>query len=354
MEKRIELAEVETEFEHDICEIPDYTGRLSRSLKFTIPSGSKGKKITFPVSAEGDFTDIAFNACSFRHPVPSLVQEGDGYYAAQGFEVAIGEYDTVIVPYSPFDRFEIEVLTDEADVLILNDLRCTKDVMPQDLLQGFLAMELPKIPLGEVQVQCGDTEVQLPLVLPTDSVVEIDGERYQLEVVGIRATFKDEATRRVPRDYRGECYLVTTARIGYYDQDVAFPSVVLWYSSPTPDLRAVRREEYRVFGQDAWIKARTQYEKWTVHIEVMGASAELIQHVAGYVRRFLETNRVYVNGKRFTFEWTQAAVDTDPTTYLDIKPSVAYVVEISLQEEFLWQVVQKGSGRLRSVIPRLG
>lgn len=353
MEKRLELDKIETDFQYELCEISDYTGRESRSFKFIIPSGSRGKKIVFPVGCDGDFVDIAFNAHSFRHPTFSLTAGGQGYYAAQGFEVAIGEYDTVIVPYAPFDRFEIEVLTDEGDVLIVNDLRCVKDEMPQDLLQGFLAMELPKVGVGQVCVQTGDRHVELPCVLPTNTVIEMDGERYQLEVVGTRATFKDTMTRTVPRDYEGDIYVQTECRIGHLD-DVAFPSVVLWYSSPKPDLRAVRREEYRVFGLDAWIKERTQYEKWTVQIEVVGAYAEWVQHVASYVRRFLETNRVYVNGKRFTFEWTQAAVDTDPTTYLDIQPSVAYVVEISLQEEFLWQVVQKGSGKLRTAIPKLG
>ena len=348
---------METDFQCDVCEIPDYTGRLSHSLKFTIPSGSRGKKIRFFVSEDGEWVDIAFNAHSFRHPQYDLKSAGVAHYGVdvgELIEVAIGEYDTVTVPYRPFEHFDIVVLTDEADVLIINDLRCSTDVLPQDILEGFLDMELPKIPLGQVRVEQYDRHVELPVVLPTDSVVEIDGERYQLEVVGTRATFKDEYRQEIPRDFEGECYLVTTARIGYYDQDVAFPSVVLWYSSPAPDLRTVRREEYRVFGDFAYVKARTQYEKWTVHIEVVGATAEMIQHIASYVRRFLETNRVYVNGKKFTFEWTQQAVDTDPTTYLDIKPSVAYVVEISLQEEFLWQVVQKGSGKLRTAIPRLG
>jgi len=355
------LGDVQTEFRTILCEIPDYVGRLPASLQVYIPEGSRGKVIHLPVQDLGEGIDLAINACSLWHPQKTLKKRGEAHYGlkvdGETFEVAIGDYDTVTIPYRPFQHLDIVVLSDEADVLILNDLRAVIDELPQDVLQGFMKMELPYYPIGQVSVQMGDRKVTLPDItnVVEGAVILIGDHRHQIKgLAGDVATLEDtQAGNHILEDYQGECYLVTPITIGYYDQDLKLPSVVIWFSSPTPDLRAIRREPYRVFGNSAYVKERTQFEKWTVRIEVVGGSPEMVQAVATYVRQFLEGNKVWVNGKRFTFEWTDSAVDTEPSTYLEIQPSVAYSIEITLQEEMLWQTIQMGSGKVRTVLPTL-
>jgi len=353
------LEEVDTEFEVTLCEIEDYTGNLPASLQISIPAGSYGKRIHFVAKDDGEATDIAFNAHSFRLPVPILEKEKQAKYAVdvdgELIEVPIAEFDTVTIPYRPFEYFDIVILSDNADTLIINDIRAVTDELPQDILRGFLGIELPHYPLGEISVKQGDRKIRLPDItnVVEGAVLLINGYRHQIKgLVGDLATLEDtEDGERILEDFDGECFIDTPIRIGYYDQDVKLPSVVLWFTSPTPDLRAIRREEYRVFGNYAYIKERTQFEEWTVRLEIVGGSPEMVQAVATYVRRFLEKNRLWINGKRFTFEWTDSAIDTEPSSYLDIQPSVAYNIKISLQEEYLWQTIVKGSGKLRKVEP---
>ena len=135
------LDEVETEFEVKLCEIPEYTGGLDASLQFTIPAGSYGKRISFNIADDGEAIDLAFNACSLRLPVVQLQKEKQARYAididGELFEVPIADFDTVIVPYRPFDHFDIVILSDFADTLIVNNIRAVTDELPQDILRGF-------------------------------------------------------------------------------------------------------------------------------------------------------------------------------------------------------------------------
>lgn len=353
------LDEVQTEFEVKLCEIPEYTGGLDASLQFTIPAGSYGKRISFDIADNGEAIDLAFNACSLRLPVVQLQKEKQARYAididGELLEVPIADFDTVIIPYRPFDHFDIVILSDFADTLIVNNIRAVTDELPQDILRGFLKMELPRYPIGEISVTKGQRKIRLPDItnIVDGTVIGIGSHRHQIKgLVGDLATLEDtEDGGQILGDFDGMCYIETPIRIGFYDQDIKLPSVVLWFTSPTPDLRAIRREEYRIFGEQAYIKTRTQFEEWTVRLEVVGGSPEMTQAVATYVRRFLEENRIWINGKRFTFEWTDSAIDTEPSSYLDIQPSVAYNIKLSLQEDFLWQTITKGSGRLRNVVP---
>lgn len=353
------LDEVTTDFDMTLCGIPEYTGGLSASVQIDIPRGSRGKRIRFDVADDGGAVDLAINACSLRLPVAQLRRQGEARYAidldGEMFEVPIADFDTVIVPYRPFEHVDIVVLSDLADTLIVNNIRAVTDELPQDILRGFTHMELPRYPIGVVSVKRGQRKISLPDItsISEGSVIVLGLYRHQIKgLAGDIATLDDtEDGGQVLMDFQGECYLETPVRIGYYDQDLKLPSVVVWFTSPTPDLRAIRREEYRVFGDQAYIKARTQFEEWTVRLEVVGGNPEMTQAVATYVRRFLEGNRLWVNGKRFTFEWTDSAIDTEPSSYLDIQPSVAYNIKLSLQEDFLWQTVTKGSGRLRNVVP---
>ena len=345
-------------FSSKLCEFEEYTGAQNVSLQIHIPAGSKGKHIRFDIKDDGKEIDLAFDAVSLYCPKNSLRVSGQAHYGVdigELIEIPMSEYDTITVPYRPFDHFDIVVLHDAEDVIMIANLRAVTEELPQDILNGFTVMKLPHFPIGEISVEAGAHKITLPDItnIVEGAVLEIGNHTYQIKaLIGNVATLDhSEDGDRILEDFSGEIFMKCPIRIGYYDQNLKLPSVILWYSSPTPDLRAIRREEYRVFGNEVYIKEKTQYAQWGVRIEVVGGSPEMIQLVASYVRKFLEKNRVFINGKRFTFEWTDSAVDTEPSSYLEIEPSVAYNLDITLQEEFLWQTIQKGSARLRNVIP---
>lgn len=364
-----DFEQISSPFEMELCEFPEYTGEQDSSLMIHIPANSRNQRIHVAVSHDGSFNDIAFDACSLRLPITNLKSAGQAFYAVdtgvmaqeevvdgEKIEVAIGNFDTITVPYKPLFKFDIVVLSDNADVLIISNLRAVTDELPQDILQGFTHIDLPKFSIGTITASKGSHKIQVEDItnLVEGAVLLIGQERHQVKgLIGDIVTFEDtEDGMSLLQDYEDEeIFIECPIRIGYYDQDLKLPSLVLWFSSPTPDLRAIRREEYKVFGNDAYVKERTQFEDWTVRLDIVGGSPEMVQLVASFVRKFLEKNKIFINGKRFTFEWTDGAVDTEPSSYLDIQPSVAYNITISLQEEFLWQTIQKGSGRLRNVTP---
>lgn len=366
MVKRFDTTLV-TDLEVTECLFPEYTGELESSFQIQIPPDSRNTRIQVSGFScnDDDWTDIALNICSLRHPMCSLYRAGQALYGvelittdgSEVIEIPVGEFDTVTVPYRKVIGLNLVVLSDLEDTIIVNDFRVTRDVLPQDILQGFMRLELPKWSLGTAVVSRGDSRITLPDItyVTEDVVLLIGDERHEIKgLLGNVATFSDaEDGQYMLSDYSGEIFIECPVRIGYYDQDLDLPSVVLWFSSPAPDPRAVRREQYRVFGEQVYIKERTQFEKWAIRMEIAGGSPETVQGVASVVRRFVETNHIFINGKKFTFEWTDPAVDTEPSSYLDIKPSTAYNIEITLQEEFLWQTMQKGSGRLRNLVSSL-
>ena len=351
------LDQVQSPFSAELCEFPEYVSEFDQSIIIHIPQGSKGSRIHILAQDDSGATDIAISAQSFKCPVRSLYKAGQACYGVsideEVIEIPMADFDTITIPYQPFDSIDIVVLTDEEDTIILSNLRVVTDELPQDILNGFTKIELPHYPIGNISVIKGQRKIQLPDItnIVEGAVIGIGDHRHQIKgLVGDLATLEDtEDGEQILEDFEGTCFLETPVKIGYYDQDLKLPSVVIWFTSPTPDLRAVRREEYKVFGNEIYVKERTQFEEWTVRLEVVGGSPELVQAVATKVRLFLERNRIWINGKKFTFEWTESAIDTEPSSYLDIQPSVAYNIKISLQEEYAWQTVQKGSGKLKSI-----
>lgn len=352
-------------FSADICEFEEYiSDDLPNSTMIRIPAGSKGKIIECPASFSSDeFTDIAFNACSFRLPILNLQHSGESYYAVdfgedtELFEVPIGsEFDVVTVPYREVKSFRIHVLTDNGDAIVVSNLRALKELMPQDMLEGFKRMTLPTYEVGTLHVRAKDRQIVLSDVtnITMDSVIEFNGETHQIEkLIGNRATLASTFDGdRVLDDFNGVFSLQCPITIGYYDQDVKLPSVVLWFRSPTPDTRAVKEtRKYQIFGNDVYYKDTMNLTTWGIRIDIIGGTPEMTQAIASYVRKFLERNRVWINGRKFTFEWTEGAVDTEPSNYLDIQPSVMYNINMEIKEEFLWQTLKKGRSNLRSVIP---
>lgn len=348
-------------FTKKICDFEEYvSGDLNNSIMIMIPSGSKGQIIHIDANFNSnEYTDLAFNGCSFKCPILNLQHVGEAYYAVnfdnEEIEIPLGkEFDTITVPYRRVTKFDIKVLTDRADVIVLSNLRAVKELMPQDILEGFRIMELPTIRTGTLSVKKGDPQIEISdaTQIFEDSVISFNGERHQIERINghkvtLATTFDGD---QVLADFDGDFNLDCPITIGYYDQDAKLPSVVLWFSSPTPVLRATKKEQYRVFGNMVYIKESMQLTSWTVKIDVVGGTPEMTQLVASYIRRFLEKNRIWINGKRFTFEWTDSAVDTEPSTYLDIQSSVVYNISMEIKEEFSWQTLNKGSSRLQHVL----
>lgn len=349
-------------FTKKICDFEEYiSGDLSNSIMIKIPEQSKDQiiHITADFNSE-EFTDLAFNGCSFKCPLMNLQHAGEAHYSVdfgnEEIEIPLGiDFDTITVPFRRVTKFDIKVLTDEEDVIVISNLRAVKELMPQDILEGFRIMELPTVGVGTLSVKEGDPQIIVSTNdnIMEDSVISFNGEKHQIEKIDghkitLASTFDGD---KVLADFNGGFNLECPITIGYYDQDAKLPSVVLWFSSPTPVLRATKKEQYRVFGNMAYIKESMQLMSWTVKIDVVGGTPEMTQFIASYVRRFLEKNRIWINGKRFTFEWTDSAVDTEPSTYLDIQSSVVYNINIEIKEEFLWQTLNKGSPKLQHVLP---
>ena len=348
-----------------INEFPEYHNPLYKnSVNIYIPSGSKGKYIEIDVNfSSEEYSDIALNGCSFRLPKSHLRHAGESYYAlefgdGEMIEIPLGEnFDTITVPFRNISRFRLYVLTDQPDVICISDLRAVCELMPQDILEAFKVIELPSIEIGQVDVKQGDSQIRLSDVtnIVEDAVISFNNESHQVErivgnLVTLATTFDGEL---VKSDYIGSFSLQCPVSIGYYDQDAKLPSVVLWFSSPTPVLRSVKKERYQVFGIDAYYKEPLQLMSWVVKIDVVGGTPEITQMMSTHVRKFLEKNQIWINGKRFTFEWIDGAVDTEPSSYLDILSSVVYNINIGVKEEFLWQTEKMGRSKIRNVSPML-
>lgn len=336
-----------------LCEIPEYTGELSASLQ----AGQTESIDIWTGDLDGDWQDIALNMCSLYHGRYKIQILADGLDFVA--DVTVPDYlETIVIPFVTVKSATIRIIKPIDDVLIFNDLRVVTDQLPQDLLESFTHISLPSFPLGEITVSAGDRKVVLPDIthVQKGAVLVFGNERHRVKgLLGNQATFDDtEDGQQIVETFTGQISIECPIRIGYEDQDIELPSLVLWFSSPTPDLRIARdRYELPVVCNgvsEFYTKRRTQYQEWTLRLEVVGGSPEMVQSVTAPIRLFLEENHVFVNGKRFTFEWQESVVDQEPSTYLDIKPTSAFNIQISLQEEFPWQTVVKGSGRLRNVL----
>jgi len=337
-----------------------------------VAAGRRGASASKTISFDATgFEWISFSAISLRKPVAELNRSSDAAYSielasGQVFYIPIrGDFSRVFIPIDGFTAmttFKITVRHDDADFLILSNLRAVKDDFPADILAGVKAgvererdLFAPGIAIGTVTAAAGATSaiiatdwswIERNVVLRIGSGANTE-EHLINNVSGNTVSFADTLDGRAfMHDHTLSAAVITfPVDIGYYDREAKLPGVSLWYQSPTPIPRN-GRECLRVVAigpLGVYQRRDGALVRWRVSFEVAARTPELVAIAAEAVRAYLAKSLIWVHGQRLWFEWSEPSVDSEPVEGYDIVPRASYVLDVEVKEDS-WQRIKLGTG----------
>lgn len=354
------------------------SGYSDASIAIRIPVGSLNKAATLAFTSQSvaDYQWISFSAISFRRGIQGMRHLADAQYSielatGQVFYVPISdEFTRVWIPidgYSAVTEFKVKVLHNEADFLVLSNLRASHDDFPADVLNAIKAgIEIhrdrlaPGHSIGTVTAAAGDLAVDIEtdwswveknVVLRIGSGAAAE-DHLLANVAGNHASFRNGDA--LVNNHTDSPVLVTfPVDVGYVDREAKLPGVAIWYSSPTPTPRHSRADvDVLCWGPLGVYKRRDGATmNWKIGLEIAARSFELVANATMAVRAFLATSTIWVHGFPLWFEWTEPSVDTEPIEGYDIVPRASYVFDVEVKEDS-WQLQKLTTGNpVLSVTP---
>jgi len=334
------------------------------SLIFSIPSGSKNKTITktyvTPIPL-ADYDNIVFNFKSFYLGNNDFRKKSDAVYSIQfGDGVSYyfpsnEQFTPVIIPVGTkthIDSITFTCLTDFEDAIVISDLRGVKDELPIDLLtaaQKSIEWHIDRImgngiAIGTVTAEPGDTTIQIAGnwdFTEIFAVIKItDGTNTETHQLSNAITGKVEFNSMydgksiLHRYTNAQVYITAPVVIGRFDKEIVLPGAMIWYTSPEPAPLTARLSEEIISMTDLvfyLVRDGLRY-KWSLVIDNEARSPELVAYITTAIRAFFAESIIWICGRKYTFEWDQTAVDTDPVDAYDIIPKTVYTVSITIIE----------------------
>ncbi|MDR2193870.1 MAG: hypothetical protein LBP19_05305 [Treponema sp.] len=251
----------------------------------------------------------------------------------------------------------ITKITITTDYAVVSDLRTWSEELPRDIIDNLIEeIEplLPLIPCGELEAEAGEKLVRLLSdngFLANNTVITFNGETHEIRNIhenGIEfySAFDGEG---VLSDFSGSFSIVLSIKKGYYDREIAIPSVTIWYDSPRP-----RANDFELALRTCMIGDTLYTEKsgsnytWDITFEIVARSPELVQHIAAVIRRYLSAGAVWVQGLKTEIAFTETAVNDEPSEEFDILPRVLYRIAVDIKEGNIWQSETAGKATLRA------
>ena len=370
--------------------IPDYIAEsLAGSILIHFPAGSLGQ--TFSKAVTKDITgadEIVMTVWSRNKKAKQYQQPTDFAYTvkfAAGQEFCLPTFDGFddvafgVNGWTSVTEVTITALTNDEDWILISDILAVKDDYPLDLIDGLKAMirkaadEVCQsvIPVGTVTCLSGDTAIgylgavykytdRFAVLKITDG---INTEYHQIENY-------DEGTAKPLRftsRYDGESmkFAYTAAQvsiwfpveIGQYEAEAVIPGVVVWAMSPASaqneadNLNIV--DTVKLDGSGA-VRRNVATEEYEILIDCEARHAKILALLGRCVRWGLNSNRVWVNGRKYDLNnFDQNYIE--PTEAVEAIPKVQYTVKIQVREERALRVYLPSYAVYHlTVAPRIG
>lgn len=263
-------------------------------------------------------------------------------------DIAIDDVDTL-------DKIEITALHGEKDYLWISEIVVEKQDLAIDIMEAVkehLEYYIDKavgdgLTLGTVSGSSGDSQVTFPDIsyLEQYAVFKIsDGtneETHQIESIGrdLEVTFMSTFDGSSLQNDYDEADLILTfpVHINPDEKNICLPGLTVWGFTPTPLFRTGMLDHY-VFAYNTDGSVITQAEgqllTMALQIDCEARQSYLLNICAKAVRYWLENQILWVSGRFHELSWNDPAIETPPSSGIDIIPKLQYNLAIEAREMF--------------------
>lgn len=291
-----------------------------------------------------------------------------GYYKADDFnyKIKLNDTDEFYLPvYDTFhsvnialddvdeiDRIEIIALHGQSDFLVMSEMIAEHEELPLDILvavKDSLQRELSgsKFKVAELTATAGDNEVSFSgdrYFLEHYAVVEItDGVNTEMHQLadGDGTVFKFNSLydgKTVQNNFTNADVRITfPVDINPDERSINIPGVTIWGVSPEAIMRTSKLYEDIVsFKTDDtfYIQQEGQLLEHEILIDCVGRQSELVGIMSTEVRKFIENELLWVNGRKHDVSFAAVPEDIRPQQGIDIIPKIQYTIRIESMENY--------------------
>lgn len=332
----------------------------------------------FSSTAPGSILSKSFTAIDVSEMDTLILSAVSSDYGSDNFEslqfsykIKINDTDEYFLPVSKtftdinialdgvdqIDRIEITALHGSDDYLWISEILAEKENVALDMMisvKEHIEAELQNvigdgILVGESSGSAGDISIQSPASRTYDieqySVIQIsDGvnsEIHQIDDkdrVGGLTFMKTFDGKTLKHDYTdAEIKIMFPVYINPDETEIRLPGIVVWGFVPTPIYRTGKLGRViMAYKTDGSFIEQGEGQLMTIPIQIdcQARRASLLDLCARAVRRWLEKEIVWVNGRFHELDWVSPAIETQPPSGIDIIPKVQYNLDIETKEYF--------------------
>lgn len=345
-------------------------GLNSTSLLLGFKAAATTREISKTISPAIDVTDYETLVIS----VWSQQKKKQDYRKASDFsykiklnatnEFYLSAYNTftdiniAIEAVTSIDRIEITPLHTDDDYLVISECVVEKEEIPLDLLLstkeyiGSILLEDKGkgILLGTLTGTIGDRNITLSADwIDQYSVILIDdgvnSETHQLGN-GTQGTWKLKSNfsgRALLHDYdAADVYLTFPVHINPDENEIQLPGIAVWGIDPEP-ISQTGKLDSKIEGwhlNDTFSRRdRGQILLYSILIDCESRHSELIDIMTRIVRKVIEREILWVNGRRHDVTFGAAPTELQPPQGVDIIPKVQYTMSVEVIENIFDRVV---------------
>jgi hypothetical protein len=343
---------------------PDYiAGRLAASVVFKVPAGNLGKKISKTVSVNlTGYDELVLSVWSRR-------KAGSEFNVASDFEYSIaiegtktfylptfhgfGQVTIALGTITAATKVEITALHNDEDYLILSGLYGVKEEMPLDVMQAVvdeIAYQATLIiPGGKLigtsatvlnATNCAFSSMKF---LDRYAVVSLAGtsgtETHQIdtydEETGLCTFNSSYDGVKLLYTQTAQARLLIPAVFGTTEKDLVAPGIAVWTMAPEPlHIESDVQREVDTFEVGGTFADRRDdmYLTWPILIDCESRHNETLALASRIVRMFLGRGAVYINARKYDFDWTENAVEVLPDSPVQTLPKVQYALDVIVRE----------------------
>ena len=252
------------------------------------------------------------------------------------------------------ERIRITALTATADYIVVSYMLAVFDELPYDVFTGVKTKldsiitdsYLSRFLVGTVSGTLGDDSITFGADVPwidRYSVIRILGAVDEYHQISKR----DGNTFYFTSLYDGKTLTQTVVGVSVYlhipveygreQKEIIFPAITFWgfESALDPGISGLDHyvDTYHVTDDTFMERQEGRYQDWHLFFDCDAHEEELLAVCSEIVRKFLNRQKVWVNGVKTAITQDGPPTETRSTESFDIIPKVTYTAKLSVKEE---------------------
>ena len=134
-----------------------------------------------------------------------------------------------------------------------------------------------------------------------------------------------------------DVFLKFVTTFGQWEKEIILPGIVIWNMTPEPLLRGSKLQQvldtFDITNDNFQSRREGQILRWDCLIDCEARMYELIADMSKAVRRFIQQEKLWINGRRHDIYFEGSPVEIVPTEQINVIPKVQYIVGVEMKED---------------------